>query len=229
MRQAIATFLAVMILTAATSAFAAEAKCKAIKLFGPQKSCCGKVLWKAIGETADADADAIWERDGDVLVLKAGPKGYIRTEADYTNFTLTLEFRRPEGKEPGKGGILFRITGEDRIWPKSLEAQINSPDAGDFWGLCGYKFEGPADRFMQLEHDTFGTLRNLKTLDGTEKPIGQWNTYTVIADGDTVTLKINGKVVNKATGCDVVAGKICLTAEGDEIHFRNVKLVPMAD
>jgi hypothetical protein len=42
-----------------------------------------------------------------------------------------------------------------------------------------------------------------------------------------VTLEINGQEVNRATGCDVVPGKICLTAEGDEIHFRNVRLSPI--
>ena len=60
-----------------------------------------------------------------------------------------------------------------------------------------------------------------------EKPAGQWNQYEITADGDTVTLTINGKVVNRATGCDVVPGKILLTAEGDEIHFRNVRVRPI--
>ncbi len=40
-------------------------------------------------------------------------------------------------------------------------------------------------------------------------------------------MKINGRIVNKATGCETTPGKICLTAEGDEIHFRNVQLTPV--
>ena len=39
-----------------------------------------------------------------------------------------------------------------------------------------------------------------------------------------MTLRINGELVNETTRCDVVAGKICLTAEGNEIHFRNVRI-----
>ncbi|MCD6394301.1 MAG: hypothetical protein J7M40_12435 [Planctomycetes bacterium] len=39
---------------------------------------------------------------------------------------------------------------------------------------------------------------------------------------DTVTLVINGEVVNRAAGCDLESGRICLTSEGNEIHFRNV-------
>jgi hypothetical protein len=46
-----------------------------------------------------------------------------------------------------------------------------------------------------------------------------------VARGGVVTLSINGREVNRATGCDVVPGKICLTAEGDEYYFRNVEII----
>ena len=42
-----------------------------------------------------------------------------------------------------------------------------------------------------------------------------------------MTLKINGQVVNKATRCEVTSGPICLTAEGNEIHFRRIELVEL--
>jgi hypothetical protein len=45
-------------------------------------------------------------------------------------------------------------------------------------------------------------------------------------DSGAVIQKVNGAVVNRATGCDVVPGKILFTSEGQEIHFRNVRLVP---
>ena len=53
---------------------------------------------------------------------------------------------------------------------------------------------------------------------------GQWNQYEILADGDTVTLAINGRPANRATGCDLSPGKICLTSEGSQIFFRNVEL-----
>ena len=40
-----------------------------------------------------------------------------------------------------------------------------------------------------------------------------------------MTLSVNGREVGRATGCDARAGKIRLTSEGDEVHFRNVRLV----
>ena len=89
------------------------------------------------------------------------------------------------------------------------------------------RLDGPAARKKTLTHKQFGLLTNLKKAAAAEKPLGQWNRYEINVKGDTVTLVINGRQVNRATGCDVVAGHICLTAEGNEIQFRNVKLVPL--
>jgi len=97
-------------------------------------------------------------------------------------------------------------------------------DAGDFWGLDGYGFSGDADRRKTLTHDLYGELTHLKKTEALEKPTGQWNTYEIHAQGDTVTLMINGKQVNQATQCPTYPGKICLTSEGHEIHFRNISL-----
>ena len=59
------------------------------------------------------------------------------------------------------------------------------------------------------------------------KPAGQWNTYEIIADGDTVTLVINDEEVNQVTGCATNPGSILLTSEGTEIHFRNIEITPL--
>lgn len=166
----------------------------------------------------------VWRMEDDVLVCSGNPLGYLYTKGDMDDFKLKLEWRWPEGKEPGKGGVLIRMTGEHKIWPRSLEAQINAGDAGDFWGLAGYGLTGPEERSRSLEHQQFGKLTNVKKIKALEKPAGQWNSYEIVAEGDTVTLIINGEQVNKATGCDLAAGRICLTSEGDEIHFRNMTI-----
>ena len=113
---------------------------------------------------------------------------------------------------------------KDMIWPKSLEAQLNAGGAGDFWGLGGFRLTGPADRLKTVQHPTLGTLTNLKRTEDAEKPVGAWNEYRIVADGDVVTLFINGQQVNRATGCDVAPGKVLLTSDGDELHFRHVCL-----
>ncbi|MHC4085682.1 MAG: 3-keto-disaccharide hydrolase [Planctomycetota bacterium] len=184
-------------------------------------------FWSLYSSVGDSQMKDVWRIEDDILVCNGLPLGYLYSNAEYDDFVLKLEWRWPADKEPGKGGVLIRTVGEHKIWPKSLEAQINAGDAGDFWGLDGYELSGPADRTRSMDNEKFGRLTNVKKTQALEKPAGQWNTYEIIADGDTVTLIINGTEVNKATGCDPNSGRICLTSEGSEIHFRNLKLTPL--
>ena len=184
------------------------------------------VTWMAFSEEDTTKLEDVWSITPETIVCKGTPRGYLRTNEDFTDFVLNLEWRWPKDR-PGKGGVLFRMTGKDKIWPKSLEAQINAGDAGDFWGLDGYQLAGPKDRWKTLESEQFGTLTNLKKTEPTERKAGEWNQYEIVARGGKITLKINGRVVNETTDCDVVPGKICLTSEGSEIHFRNVRITPL--
>ncbi len=184
--------------------------------------------WRSFHDAPDTRTAQVWSLNDDgVLHCKGKPLGYLHTEKDYTNFVLKLEWRWPQGGKPGNGGVLIRTTGPNRIWPKSLEAQINTGAAGDFWGLDGYRLEGPAERTKALEHPQFGKLVNVAKRAEVERPAGEWNQYEIRAEGGAVTLTINGRKVNQATGCDVVAGKIAITAEGDPIEFRNVQIQPL--
>ncbi len=184
--------------------------------------------WRSFHDAPDVDTRDVWALGDDgVLRCKGKPLGYLYTEEDYTNFVLKLDWRWPPGGEAGAGGVLVRTTGPHRVWPRSLEAQINTGEAGDFWGLYGYRLEGPAERTQALEHPQFGKLINVEKVADVERPVGEWNQYEIRVEGDTVTLTLNGREVNRATGCDVVAGKIAITAEGDPIEFRNVQLQPL--
>lgn len=184
-------------------------------------------FWSFYSSDPEARMQDMWRLEDDVLVCSGSPLGYLYSNEEFDDFVLKLEWRWPADKEPGKAGVLVRMTDEHKIWPKSLEAQLNAGDAGDFWGLDGYELSGPADRTRSLDHEKFGKLTNVKKTQALEKSAGQWNTYEIIAEGDTVTLIINGKEANKATGCAPNRGRICLTSEGSEIHFRNVELMPL--
>jgi len=182
--------------------------------------------WKHFSEEPASRLGDVWQLQDGVLRCRGTPKGYLWLDRELKDFVLRLEWRWPPGKKPGNGGVLARITGPDKIWPRSLEAQLNSGQAGDFWGLDGFALDGPAERKRSLDHPQFGKLTNLKRARDLEKPAGQWNEMEIVAEGPTVALRVNGREVNRATGCADVAGKLCLTAEGDEIHFRNIRLTP---
>ena len=196
-----------------------------VALLTAQDKTTGEIAgWRSFSQKPGTKTGEVWTLDAaGVLTCRGKPLGYLFTEKDYADFTLTLQWRWPEGK-PGCGGVLIRKTGPDKIWPKSLEAQINHPDVGDFWGLDGFSLTGEARRMKSLEHPKFGKLTNLKKTADFERPAGQWNDYTIEARGGTVTLIVNGQVGNRTTTCTVVPGKILLTAEGNEYQFRNLRI-----
>jgi len=191
---------------------------------GPDGELAG---WKSFHETPGTKTGEVWTLGTDgILVCKGKPRGYIYTEKEYGDFVIRFEWRYPEGAPKSNGGVLVRTTGENAIWPKCLELQLNMGQAGDFVGIRGYAFTGPEDRLTVNPDTPFGTIRVLKRTADAERPVGEWNEYEAIVDGDTATIKVNGKEVNRATGCERAPGKIVLTSEGQEIHFRNVRIYP---
>lgn len=174
-----------------------------------------------------SDPNARWQdvwsvdpREG-VLICKGNPAGYIRTVKDYKNFILRLEWRF--AKQPGNSGVLLRVQPPDKVWPKSVEAQLQSGAAGDFWLIDGVKLDTPEDR---VNKDAPSNRRRSKT---NEKPIGEWNSYEIVCDGGKITLNVNGEIVNEGMGAEALPGKIALQSEGTEIHFRNIRLTPLKD
>lgn len=60
-----------------------------------------------------------------------------------------------------------------------------------------------------------------------EKPHGQWNTLEAIADGDNITVILNGVVVNQASKVKPNAGRIQIQTEMAELFVRRITLLPL--
>lgn len=180
--------------------------------------------WRVFSEKPNAEGGPWHLGDDGILSCRGTPLGYLATRESYGDFVLRLQWRWPQGKE-GKGGVLINLSGEDRIWPKSLEAQINAGQAGDFWGLAGFEFTGPAERLKTIDHAQFGRLTHLPRTTDAERPAGEWNEYEIRAEKESVVLRINGREVNRANRGAAVAGPIVLTAEGSPIEFRNIRVL----
>lgn len=163
--------------------------------------------------------ESVWRVEDGVLICTGNPVGYIRTDAKYTNFVLRLQWRfNPVTKQAGNSGVLVRVVGEDKVWPKSVEAQLHSGNAGDFWNIGDFVMTTDPAR-------TKG--RNTKKTHGAERPIGEWNEYEIVVNRGEVVLKVNGEELNRATGVEEVPGWIALQSEGAEIHFRDIRIVEL--
>jgi hypothetical protein len=176
--------------------------------------------WKAVLPSGGTMADAWSVRDG-AIICKGQPIGYIRTEEKYTNYVLRLQWRFDPAKGAGNSGVLLRMIAEDKVWPKSVEAQLQSGAAGDFWNIDTFTMTADAARTKGRN-----TKRDPKAGE-VERPLGEWNEYEIIVDKGLVVLKVNGVEVNRAVDVAQEAGYICLQSEGAEIHFRDIRLVPL--
>jgi hypothetical protein len=158
----------------------------------------------------------IWSVKDGVLVNKGQPAGYIRTTADYTNYVLRVQFRHIT---KGNGGVLMRMVGEDKVWPRAIEAQGLYGNVGDIWNIDDFPMKTDPKR-------TKGRL-TVKMHNSNEKPIGQWNQYELTLNGTDLEIKVNGLIQNTATECWETPGKICLQSEGAQMEYRNIVLIPI--
>ena len=153
---------------------------------------------------------------------KGQPAGYIRTVRPYKNYVLRLQWRFAPGRA-GNSGVLLRLVGRDKVWPRSVEAQLQSGAAGDFWLIDGAHLDTPPERVDK------GTPRHRLRTRTNEKPLGEWNDYEITCNGGNISLKVNGEVLNEGTNAEAFRGPIALQSEGAEIYFRNIRLTPLPD
>lgn len=212
--RAKAAHLAIFLLTAMTLACEDERAITEMRLFN------GSDLsgWEYFLVDSTATMQDVWSVEDGILICQGKPFGYLYTENDYESFQLVVEWRWPE--EPGNSGVLMRVDVEPQMLPSSVEAQLQSGNAGDMYGFHDFVIGGDEERLSEIG---VPGLRLAKMASNEHEP-GEWNRYDITVDGGNVTLVVNGETVNEATGVDVRPGKIALQSEGGVIHFRTVTL-----
>ncbi|MBW8041850.1 MAG: DUF1080 domain-containing protein [Planctomycetes bacterium] len=176
--------------------------------------------WKLFVPDSAHDVTKTWSIKDGVIRCTGRPAGYMRTEVDYADYLFHVEWRWPD--KGGNSGVLNHMVGEDKVWPKSLECQLASGSAGDFWVIGGFECREHARGDKRVRG------RNVRKLKkSSEKPLGQWNSYDIICKDDWVVVLVNGKLQNVATRCSLKSGKICLQSERTSVEFRNIYIEPV--
>jgi hypothetical protein len=178
---------------------------------------------------------ATWTVKDGLLVCSGMPIGVMRSEKQYENFILHIEWRHM--KEGGNSGVCVWSEGtapQDRPLPKGMEVQMLDLE----WPRLNPKADGTPNHPGYVSGELFGANGLTAIPDhprgersmSTEmrcKGVGEWNTYMVVCVDGTIKLSINGKFVNGMREASVRKGYLCLEAEGSEIHFRNVRILEL--
>jgi hypothetical protein len=192
----------------------------------------GKDLSGWVNVNTDPDTWSV--RDG-LLVCTGKPIGVMRTEKQYENFLLHIEWRHMEAG--GNSGVFAWSTGtvpEGRRLPTGLEVQMLELD----WVNQHKQKDGTLPPIAYVHGELFGagglTLvpdnpRNTrsKSLENRCKGKGEWNVYDAVFVDGVVKLAVNGKFVNGVSQSSIKKGYLCLESEGAEIHFRNIKILEL--
>lgn len=167
-----------------------------------------------------------------LLVSLGTPGGHLITDKVYSNYVLDVEYRFAGA--PGNCGVLVHASTPRALYamfPKSIEVQMMHENAGDFWCIVEdivvpdmEERRGPRENWGITE----GKERRVMNLtDGSESPLGEWNAMRITCLGDSIHVSVNGDVVNFGYDCTARSGQIALQAEGSEVEFRRVALMPI--
>ena len=167
-----------------------------------------------------------------MLVSLGEPRGHLITDASFHDYRLEAEYRFPA--KPGNAGILVHASTPRALYgmfPRSIEVQMESGNAGDFWCILEdirvpdmESRRGPRADWGTTE----GKARRIRNLtDHSEKPLGEWNTMVIEAVGRSIKVWVNGDLVNVGTGATADRGQIAVQSEGSEVEFRKLSLVPI--
>ena len=232
--KSLASLLGVILLTMNQS-FAQEKKVSFGKLTGYEKLISGT---KAKGQplswiNVNTDPDT-WHLEKGILVCSGHPIGVMRSEKQYENFIMHIEWKHIE---PGGNSGVF-------VWsnanppagaqlPNGVEVQMLELD----WvNLNKRDGETPPVAYVHGELFGVGGVTTVpdnprgtrsKSIENRCKGKGEWNTYDVICIDGVIRLSVNGKFVNGVTKASQKKGYICLESEGAEIHFRNLTIVEL--
>jgi hypothetical protein len=179
-------------------------------------------------------AEDTWRVKNGVLICSGHPIGVMRSEKQYENFVLHIEWMHIE--PGGNSGVFVWSSAQpnpttrlpDGVEVQMLEldwVKLNTRDGrtpplayvhGELFGVNGVKTvpDNPrGERSMSVENRA--------------RPRGEWNTYDVVAVDGVIKLSVNGKFVNGISRSSQKKGYLCLESEGAEIHFRNITLLEL--
>lgn len=181
----------------------------------------------------NTDPDTWSVKDG-ILVCSGHPIGVMRSEKQYENFILHVEWMH---LEPGGNSGVFAWSDaepdpESRL-PNGVEIQMLELD----WPKLNTR-NGVVPPIAYVHGELFGVGgvktvpdnprgERSKSIENRCKGRGEWNTYDVVAVDGTIKLSVNGKFVNGISQSTKRKGYLCLESEGAKIHFRNIRIMEL--
>jgi hypothetical protein len=191
----------------------------------------GKDLTGWVNVNTDKDT---WRAQNGEIVCTGHPHGVMRTDRQYENFLLHIEWKHIE---PGGNSGVFAwssaVPNPKTRLPNGVEIQMLELEWPEL-----HKKDGVTPPVAYVHGELFGVNGVTVIPDNPRGPRsmsvenrckgrGEWNTYDVVAIDGVIKLSVNGKFVNGIRNTSQKKGYLCLESEGAEIHFRNIRILEL--
>ena len=131
--------------------------------------------------------------------------GWLRSDKEYSDFIVRLEFRFLKPKQDG--GVFLRAGIEGKDWPdRKYEIQVENTKR------MGIIFNAKHDLNVELAQKAL-------------KPIGEWNEYDIKIVGSKIEVRLNGELVSSSNSADSLKrGYLGLQGENGSHEYRNFRI-----
>jgi hypothetical protein len=165
---------------------------------------------------AGGDAESFTAAGGALQVR--GPRGWLRSAAPFSDFTLRLDFRfLAEGAD---SGIFFRASsiGEfGRGWPNgSYQIQLRDMRAPSNFLPLGHLYR---HGMPQGETNHQGAVA-VEAFRG----VGEWHRIEVAVDGESVVVLLEGREILRGGSIGNASGYIGFQGEAGEVEYRSIRI-----
>jgi hypothetical protein len=175
-----------------------------------------------------------WSVKDGVLRCTGAPIGVMRSEKQYENFVIHVEWRHLQAG--GNSGLFVwsdATVPEGRRLPRGMEIQMLELE----WPSLNRLKDGSLPPEAYVHGEVFGVGVDIvpdnprgkrsKSVENRCKGKGEWNTYDAVCVDGTIKLSVNGKFVNGIAKASVKKGYLCLESEGAPVEFRNIRILEL--
>ena len=161
-----------------------------------------------------------FEQQDDCTILSTGGMGLLSFTEEFNAYSLKLDWK-VAGDDNSGIFVGYPEPGDDP-WVavnQGYEIQIDATDAPDRTTGSVYSFQSA----------------DIPARDGALKPPGEWNSYEIVVQAQTIKVYLNGVLINSFVSTDpardLTQGFVGIQnhGDGDDVSFRNIQIKEIPD
>ena len=172
-------------------------------------------------------APETWSVVDGMIHCNGQPTGALRTERQYENFVLELEWRHLTAG--GNAGVFIWASPQAAPGVPFLRAiEVQVLDHG-YGNTENYTTHGDVFAIHGATMKPFPPSKGMRSFptEQRSKPSPEWNHYRITCQDGTIRLAVNGKDVSGGEQCVWRKGYLGLESEGAPVDWRNIRIKEM--